>query len=113
MSSKFAAGVQFTAGHSSLARMRVEAWLSRVARTRPERAAVNALTYAQLDAAASAGARDLRARGVGPGDRGAIALPGGKDFAVALHATGRAGAAAVPLALRAPDPPLAGSSVLV
>ena len=91
----------------------VEAWLSRAVRTRPGRAAVNALTYAQLDAAASAGARDLRARGVVPGSRVAIGLPPGEDFAVALHAAWRAGAAVVPLDLRAPDPPQAGATLVV
>src|SRR4051794_31476113 len=113
MSSKFAAGVQFTGGHSSLGAVRVEAWLSRAVRARPTRAAVNAMTYAELDAAAGAGARDLRARGVRPGDTVALALPGGEAFAVALHATWRAGAAAVPLDLRAPAPPLAGADVVV
>jgi O-succinylbenzoic acid--CoA ligase len=93
--------------------MHVEAWLTRAARTRPQRAAVNALSYAALDAAASAGARDLAARGVRPGDRVALALPPGEDFAVALHAAWRAGAAVVPLDLKAPDPPLAGATVVV
>src|SRR3954468_7970869 len=113
MSSKLAAGVQFTAGHSSLAAMKVEAWLARAARTRPERGAVNAMTYAELDAAASAGARDLHARGVRPGDRVAIELSPGQDFAVALHAAWRLGVAVVPLDLRAPDPPSAGATLTV
>src|SRR4051812_46739646 len=113
MSSKLAAEVQFTAGHSSFAALKVEAWLSRAARARPERAAVNAMTYAELDAAASAGARDLHARGIRAGDRVAIALSPGRDFAVALHAAWRLGAAAVPLDLRAPDPPSAGATLTV
>src|SRR4051794_27415224 len=113
MSSKSAAEVQFTAGHSSLGGVLVESWLSRAVRTRPERGAVNAMSYAELDAAASAGARDLRARGIHAGDRVAIALPPGEAFAVALHAAWRLGAAAVPLDLRAPDPPRAGAAVVV
>jgi O-succinylbenzoic acid--CoA ligase len=72
--------------------MLVEAWLDRAARMRPEHPAVNAMTYAQLDAAAGA---DLPA-----GARVGIALPPGEDFVVALHATWRAGAVAVPLDLR-------------
>jgi len=93
--------------------MLVEAWLSRAVRARPAREAVNGLTYAELDAAASAGARDLVARGVRAGDRVALALPPGESFAVALHATWRLGAAVVPLDLRAPDPPLAGARLVV
>src|SRR5437773_10843728 len=89
--------------------MRVEAWLRRAARRRPERAAVNALTYAALDEAASAGARDLHARGGRPGDRVAIALPPGEGFAVALHAGWRLGASAVPVDLRGREPRTGGA----
>src|SRR3954447_11554363 len=101
MSSKFAAGVQFTGGHSSLGAVRVEAWLSRAVRARPTRAAVNAMTYAELDAAAGGVARALHARDVEPGEPVAIALPPGEDFVVALHALWRLGCPAVPLDLRA------------
>ena len=93
--------------------MRVEAWLSRAARRRPDRAAVNELSYAELDAAASGGARTLDARGARAGDRVAIALPPGVDFAVALHAIWRLGAVAVPVDLRDPDAPRAGAEVVV
>src|SRR5437016_2964674 len=93
--------------------MVVEAWLKRAVRRRPERAAVNALSYERLDAAASAGARGLVARGVRPGDRVAIALPAGEDFVVALHAIWRAGAAAVPVDLRDREPRTAGARVVV
>jgi O-succinylbenzoic acid--CoA ligase len=93
--------------------MRVEAWLTRAARRRPARAAVNALTYADLDAAGSAGARDLHARGARAGDRVAIALPPGEDFAVALHAVWRLGATAVPVDLRDREPRTAGARVVV
>src|SRR3954447_26600809 len=111
MSSKSAAGVQVTgtARQPSLAAMQVEAWLTKVARTRPEREAVNGMTYSELDAAASAVAGTWYAEGMRPGERGALALPPGADFVVALHACWRLGCAAVPLDLRAPDPPRAGA----
>ena len=85
--------------------MQVESWLSRAARTRPEREAINGVPYAELRARADAGARDLRARGAGPGTRIGLALAPGTDFVVALHATWRAGAIAVPVDLRAPHRP--------
>ena len=71
------------------------------------------MSYAQLDAAAAAGARDLHARGVRPGDRVAIALAPGEDFVVALHAIWRVGAAAVPVDLRDREPRTAGARVVV
>ena len=83
--------------------MLVEDWLTRSARRAPDRVAIEdherALRYAELEARAGAGAREL---GVGAGARVAIALPPGIDFAVALHACMRAGAAAVPVDLRDP-----------
>jgi O-succinylbenzoic acid--CoA ligase len=84
----------------TLGAMRVDAWLPRAARAHPGRAAVNELTYAQLDAAVERAARVLHARGAGPGRRVALALPPGEAFAVALHATQRVGALAVPVDLR-------------
>jgi O-succinylbenzoic acid--CoA ligase len=70
-------------------------------RARPEVLAVETadggLTYAELLARARAGAAQLRAR---RGDRVAILLPPGLDFAVALHACLLAGAAALPVDLR-------------
>jgi O-succinylbenzoic acid--CoA ligase len=80
--------------------MHVEAWLSRAAARHPGRRAVNDLTYAELDALATAGAHALFARGARYGGRVGIALPPGKDFVVALHAAHRIGAAVVPLDLR-------------
>jgi O-succinylbenzoic acid--CoA ligase len=80
--------------------MHVEAWLTRAAARHPGRPAVNALSYAHLDEAATSAARALHARGVRPGDRVGIALPAGEPFVVALHAIHRLGAAAVPLDLR-------------
>jgi o-succinylbenzoate---CoA ligase len=80
--------------------MRVDAWLPRAARAHPARPALNDLTYRELDAAADRAARVLAARGAGPGCRVALALPPGAAFAVALHATQRLGALAVPIDLR-------------
>jgi len=93
----------------TLGAMRVDAWLPRAARAHPGRAAVNDLTYAQLDAAVDRAARALHARGAAPGRRVALALPPGEAFAVALHATHRVGALAVPVDLRlTPDERPAG-----
>ncbi len=80
--------------------MLVDAWLDRAVRTRPDHPAVNALTYSQLDAAVTAAARVLYARGVRPAMTVGLALPPGEDFAIALHATWRLGAVAVPIDLR-------------
>jgi o-succinylbenzoate---CoA ligase len=80
--------------------MRVDAWLPRAARAHPARPALNDMTYRELDAAADRAARVLAARGAGPGCRVALALPPGAAFAVALHATQRLGALAVPIDLR-------------
>jgi len=76
--------------------MRVEPWLVRAARRRPEHPALGALTYAELLAAARTAAGGLR--GV---RRAAIALPAGEDFAVTLHGCLLAGVVAVPVDLRA------------
>ncbi len=77
--------------------MDVPSWLDRAVAARPDRRAVEtpagALTYAELAAAASGA--ELPA-----GERVAIALPAGLDFAVALHACLTAGAIAVPVDLR-------------
>src|SRR3954454_20436568 len=112
MSSKSAALVQVTvmaAGDSSLGAMQVEAWLTRAVRTRPERGAVHAMTYAELDASASGVAATWHADGMRAGERVALALAPGEDFVVALHACWRLGCAVVPLDPRAPDPPRAGA----
>ena len=61
-----------------------------------------ALSYAQLDRAASVTARRLAALGVEPGDRVATTLPAGADFCALLHALPRLGAVLVPLDPRAP-----------
>lgn len=84
--------------------MQVEAWLARAARLRPGWTALEALdgtcTYSELDARARACARALRSAGVSAGDRVAIVLPAGLDFAYALHACLLLGAAAVPVDVR-------------
>ena len=84
--------------------MEVEAWLARAAALRPDRAALETprgdWSYARLHAAARFGAGALRARGAGAGERVAIALPAGLDFAQALHACLLLGAVAVPVDLR-------------
>jgi O-succinylbenzoic acid--CoA ligase len=76
----------------------VDAWLPRAARAHPERPAVNDLGFGALHAAALRTAAGLD--GVAAGDRVAIALPPGDDFAVALHAVWLRGAVAVPHDLR-------------
>jgi O-succinylbenzoic acid--CoA ligase len=76
----------------------VDAWLPRAAGAHPERAAVNGLSFGALHAAALRTAAGLD--GVAAGDRVAIALPPGDDFAVALHAVWLRGAVAVPHDLR-------------
>jgi o-succinylbenzoate---CoA ligase len=77
----------------------MEPWLERAAALRPNRTAVEApdgsLTYSELLARARRVALDVR-----PGDRVALALPAGLDFAIVLHASLLAGAAAMPVDLR-------------
>jgi O-succinylbenzoic acid--CoA ligase len=79
----------------------LEDWLTAAAARVPDRAAVVAggrsVTYAELDALAAATARRLAARGVGAGDRVAVLLPAGLDFAAVLHALPRLGAVLVPV----------------
>src|SRR5256885_494844 len=86
--------------------MLVEGWLARAAAARPAHAALlahdGACSYGELLEAASAGARELHARGARRGERVAIALPGGLGFAQALHGCLLLGAVAVPVDVRAP-----------
>ena len=90
----------------------MEDWLHAAARRRPDHPALVAseasVTYAELDAAASATARALAGEGARPGTRVALALPPGRDFAELLHALPRLGAAVAPLDPRLP----AGSGAL-
>jgi O-succinylbenzoic acid--CoA ligase len=84
--------------------MVVEAWLERAAAAAPGASAIQtpagSWSYAQLHAAARAGAGELAARGASPGERVAIALAPGLAFAQALHACMLMGAVAVPVDLR-------------
>ncbi len=84
--------------------MLVDAWLPRAAAATPRRVAVHtpagSWTYAELLAVARDGAAWLARRGVGQGDRVALALPPGLAFVQALHATLLLGAVAVPVDLR-------------
>jgi O-succinylbenzoic acid--CoA ligase len=75
--------------------MVVESWLARAARERPERAAVNGLTYGALYERARA-----TAAGLPRGARVGLALAPGEAYAVALHACLLAGALVVPIDLR-------------
>ena len=76
-------------------------WLSRHP---PERTALitagGSISYGELDAGASAAARQLAALGVSEGWRVATTLPPGRAFAELLHALPRLGASLVPLNTR-------------
>lgn len=65
------------------------------------------LTWRQVDEAASAFAAIVWQRGIVPGDRVAIMLPTGAEFAVALFGVLRAGGIAVPVNVGSPPPELA------
>ncbi len=84
--------------------MQVEAWLQRAAGSAPTRTALETpdarVSYRELARLAQAGARELRERGVARGERVAIALPPGVEFAQALHACLLVGAVATPIDLR-------------
>ena len=86
--------------------MVVEAWLAarcRGAHRRPsalETPSGQLVLRASCSRRARAGAGELRALGVAPGERVAIALPPGLAFAQALHACLLLGAVAVPVDLR-------------
>jgi o-succinylbenzoate---CoA ligase len=92
-------------------------WLSLRARTHADRPAIVAggrtVSYRELDLGAALAARRLAALGVGEGDRVAVALPPGIEFAELLHAVPRLGATLVPLNTREADPPLAGARVVI
>lgn len=81
---------------------RLDAIVTRGARRAPDRPAIvvpdgATLSYAQLDHAASAFARSLRARGASPGARLVLANANTPEFFVALFGAARAGLVAVPL----------------
>jgi O-succinylbenzoic acid--CoA ligase len=81
----------------------MEAWLARSARIRGERTALEGLgpglSYSGLYERALIAAGGLAQRGVGPGDRVALALPS-DELVVALHGCLLIGAVAVPIDLR-------------
>jgi O-succinylbenzoic acid--CoA ligase len=101
--------------------MQVEAWLQRAACSAPTLTALHTpraqLSYADLHRAARLGAAELARQGARTGERVAIALPAGVEFAVALHACLLLGAVAVPVDLRLTRPEreriLAGARVVV
>ncbi|MFF4169350.1 amino acid adenylation domain-containing protein [Streptomyces sp. NPDC001744] len=72
-------------------------WVRRAPDAPAVRDAHTTLTYRELDARAEALARRLAARGVGPEDRVAVALPRSADLVVALLGVLKAGAAYLPL----------------
>ncbi len=84
--------------------MLVEGWLARAAASRPGQIALDTpegvCTYAALLARVAGAAEQLRERGAGAGERVAVALPAGLDFAYALHACLMLGSVAVPVDLR-------------
>jgi O-succinylbenzoic acid--CoA ligase len=87
--------------------MVVEGWLARAAAARPQSTALQtpatSWSYARLHAAARFAASELSASGARPGERVAIALAPGLDFAQTLHACLLLGAVAVPVDLRLSD----------
>jgi O-succinylbenzoic acid--CoA ligase len=101
--------------------MQVEAWLQRAARSAPTLTALATpdaqMSYAELLGAARSGAEELAERGARAGERVAIALEPGIEFAVALHACFQLGTVAVPIDLRLipseRERLLAGASVVI
>ncbi len=79
-------------------------WLLRAAAAKSDRAALETgdgrITYAQLELLSRRAAGALRERGVGGGDRVALALPAGSELVAALHGCMLLGAVAVPVDLR-------------
>jgi O-succinylbenzoic acid--CoA ligase len=84
--------------------MQVQSWLSRAVTERPLSVALEtpagSCTYAELFDDACSLAQGLSERGVEPGERVAIALAPGLEFARTLHACMLLGAVAVPVDLR-------------
>ncbi len=79
-------------------------WLPRAAAANPDRVALETtdgpVSYAELELRARRAAGALRERGVGKGDRVALALPAGAEFVAALHGCMLLGALTVPVDLR-------------
>jgi o-succinylbenzoate---CoA ligase len=76
-------------------------WLAQRAETCPDRAGLLAdgltISYAELEAEATAGARRLAARGVRRDSMVALELPAGAEYVLLLHALMKLGAIAYPL----------------
>lgn len=87
--------------------MDIDPWLPRAAARRPDGVALQTpdgpVAYRDLLAAATRAAGALRALGVNPGHRVAIALEPGRDFVEALHGSLLLGAIAVPVDSRLGD----------
>ncbi|HYQ12938.1 MAG TPA: class I adenylate-forming enzyme family protein, partial [Solirubrobacterales bacterium] len=81
--------------------MILDNWLAQRAETCPDRVAVIAggveVTYEELEAEASRGARRLAARGVRRGGNVVIAQPSGLEYVITLHALMKLGAVVHPL----------------
>ncbi len=81
--------------------MILDNWLAQRAETCPDRVALIAggveLTYEELEAEASRGARRLAARGVRRGGNVVIAQPSGLEYVITLHALMKLGAVVHPL----------------
>src|SRR5215216_2580841 len=81
--------------------MILDNWLAQRAETCPDRIALIAdgveLTYEELEAEATRGARRLAARGVRRGADVVITRPAGLDYVIAIHALMKLGAVAHPL----------------
>ena len=88
--------------------MNLDNWLAQRAQTCPDRTALVAegrsLTYAELEAEATAAARRLAAQGVRRGAAVTLELPAGAEYVVLLHALMKLGA----VADAAQSPPGAG-----
>jgi O-succinylbenzoic acid--CoA ligase len=89
---------------SPLSTVLLDNWLAQRALTSPDRTALiaagAALTYAELEAEASAAARRLAARGVRREAAVMLELPAGAEYAVLLHALMKIGAVTHPLGAR-------------
>jgi len=89
----------------------VGVWVERRAELTPDRVALvvgdRETSYAELHARSASVAGALSDAGVGPGDRVAVYLPNGREYAETLLACARLGAIIVPLSTRLAVPELA------
>jgi O-succinylbenzoic acid--CoA ligase len=89
---------------TTLSTVEIDPWLLRAAAANPDRPALltpsGSFTYTELEARARAVAGGLTARGVGAGDRVALALAPGEEFVAAVHGCLLLGAIVVPIDLR-------------